>query len=153
MVAYLLQTELAEEIKRITDKSVVKNTMDDYTKLNVFEQALPIQKTDDEDEPYPYCIVRVMEGDLEDNDASVKIILVFGIYDDNQDAQGHKTILNLIQKIHERFFKNPILANKYKMLPGIKWTLQDDDTYPYYFGGVEMNWNILTVSQEEVDFL
>ena len=94
-----------------------------------------------------------MEGDLEDNDAGVKLILIFGIYDDNQDAQGHKTILNLIQKIHERFFKNPILANKYTMIPGIKWTLQDDDTYPYYFGGVEMNWSILTVSQEEVDFL
>lgn len=152
MVALLLQKELASEIEEITKDIVLKNPAGEYAKLRSFEQSLPIRQLDEEyDDPYPYCIVRIVEGETPDGMSaqSVKTILIIGVYDDRVEAQGHKSILNIIQRIQERFFKNGVLADQFIMQPGFNWTLQDDDSYPYYFGGIEITWETSSIRRED----
>lgn len=152
MVALLLQQELAKEIEEITKDITLRNPAGEYAKLKSYEQSLPIRQLDEEDDdPYPYCIVRIVEGNTPDamSAQSVKTILVIGVYDDGVDSQGHKSILNIIQRIQERFFKNPILANQFVVQPGFDWTLQDEDSYPYYFGGIEITWETSSIRRED----
>ncbi|MDE7339731.1 MAG: hypothetical protein K2N80_04100 [Lachnospiraceae bacterium] len=106
-----------------------------------------------EDDPYPYCIIMVNSGEIQpsQNVHEVQITLVFGIFDDDKECQGHQVIMNMIHKVAERFIKNPYLKEKYRLNhdAGIKWILGDDDQYPYYFGAVEMTWDTFFVRLED----
>lgn len=106
-----------------------------------------------EEDPYPYCIVKIDSGGLQpaQNVHEVQITLIFGIFDDDKECQGHQVILNMIHKIAERFTKNPYLKEKYRMNheDGITWVIDDEDQYPYYFGAMEMMWNTFFVKMEE----
>jgi hypothetical protein len=151
MVALELQIELAKEIEVITKDIVLHDPNGEVEQLKAFKQSLPIKTDDESEDPYPYCIVRLMSGLTPDamSAQEVKIILILGIYDDGVDAQGHQSILNIIQRIQERFFKNPVLANQFIMQQKYEWTLQDDDSYPYYFGGIEVAWTTSSIRRED----
>lgn len=118
-----------------------------------YSQSLPVVDNDDEnDSRFPYFIVRLADG--EDDDlysirGMVKTLILFGVYDDSKDNQGHKTILNLIQRYRERFGKNPLVGGQYRMRSKIKWVLQDEDTYPFFFGGIESEWDIKKFRKED----
>ncbi len=163
MAALELQKDLAEEIRKIASEITFKSPKGGYAALNVFEQNLPVRllkRTEpteedaelDEDagdeeelrENFPYIIVRLDSGKSESAEAPhiVKIVLIAGIFDDSLKADGHKTIINIFEKIRERFRKNPILNDRYRAGDEITWALPDDDeeTFPYFFGAIYTEW-------------
>lgn len=120
---------------------------------NIFGQSLPIRESDEQDDPFPYIIVRIDSGDMKgENPQHVKIRILIGIYDDGYDINGHKDVLNIIQKIYEQFAKNPVLEHKYVMKDDPQnpfiWALQDEDIYPYYYGAIEMTWETRAIRRE-----
>ena len=50
--------------------------------------------------------------------------------------------MTMIQRITDRFAKEPLLNRKYRAQEKMSFALQDDDTYPFYFGGVEMRFSV-----------
>lgn len=172
MVATFLQDDLEEELKKIFDGFRLKNPLGELSEINVFSQALPIpapvappENADPElveegladtdpvkvKDPYPYAIVRIMDGKIEiiDGPQSVTVLIILGVYDENLQNQGHKDVLNMIQKIYERFAKNAILAGKYELLHPIEWTLQEEESYPYFIGGMALNFGTLAIRRED----
>lgn len=162
MTAYKLQTDLKEELQNIFSGDAFKTPYQDetgadqYSKLNIYPQSLPLRNNNDQEEdedPYPYIIVRIDSGNMIESKANkVKIRMLIGIYDEDKDTNGHLDVMNIIQKIYERFAKNPLLADKYIMLNDsenpFEWVLQDDDTYPYYFGAIEATWATSAIRRE-----
>ncbi|CAI3570716.1 hypothetical protein [Clostridium neonatale] len=151
MTVFYLQEDLIDELKKVFKGFKLKDPYRNESDINIFSQNLPLINIDEEEEPFPYIIVRVTEGAINDIESEQELTtqLLVGIYDDSQEANGHKDILNIIQKIHERFFKNNILANKYVMQTPFKWVLQEEDTNPYYFGGIEVSWKTRTIEKED----
>lgn len=170
MVALQLQIDLAEELRRLTEHMRFSDQNGKEVLINVFEQNLPLRRTKDqkdyeseyaEEEPIqdpeqenvPFVIVRLDSGNSEDamEAQAVKTILVFGLYDDSVEMQGYKGILNLFERICQRFRVNPVLNNKYVMGDKIEWALQDTDTetYPYIYGAMYMEWNTASVRRED----
>lgn len=169
MVATFLQNELAEELKNILADFRFKNPQGERTSINVFEQLLPMPEPLDQGEiapellenglvdeqtapdPYPYILVRIQDGEIEDENSAQKVnlALLIGIYEPDYDKQGHKDILNIIAKIYERFAKLPVLNGKYTIQYPIEWVLQDEESYPYYFGGVNLAFEIAAVRRED----
>lgn len=170
MTAYELQIELAKEIEEIEKNVLLKDVRGNPVHIKAFIQSLPkrIQKVSDEDEeqegivmldndpendPYPYCIVQINSGRLETSQSphEITLSLVFGIFDDDIECQGHLVIMNMIHNIAERFTKNPVLNNRYRINNenGIIWVINDDDRYPYYFGAMEMTWDAFFVGRED----
>lgn len=161
MVAIELQRALGKEIKKITKGMLLKNVTQEETEIHVFYQMLPkkeISRGEERQkgikEPFPYCIVRVLEGEIESLDVpqTVKILLLFGVFEEDKQGQGHEVILNLIQRVQERFYKNPILANTFVMKNHMEWSLQEEDTYPYYYGGVLTTWDTPVIRREEIGY-
>lgn len=152
MTPFELRHDLAIELGNILSHMNFENQQNEECKINVFEQNLPIQKNDDDTEPYPYIIVKVMEGDIPDDESRyiIMVNLIIGIYYDNIDSQGTDIVLNVIQEVIERFRKKPVLNKKFIMQQKLKWAVQDDDTYPYYFGGIEMNWTVPLIQREGI---
>lgn len=169
MVATFLQSELADELKKILSDLRLKNPQGERVSINIFEQLLPMPEPLDQGEialellenglaeeqtapdPYPYILVRIADGEIEDENSAQKVnlTLLIGIYEPDYDKQGHKDILNIIAKIYERFAKFPVLNGKYTIQYPILWTLQDEESYPFYFGGVNLAFEIAAVRRED----
>ena len=140
--------------------------------LNVYSQRLPLRKTIVEeytqeelenglindqriDDDFPYIIVALNEGSIENESSAqeVSVLLYIGVYDNAENVNGHKDIINIIEKIYERFAKNPVLAKRYVFKYPMTWALQDEkedvDTYPYFFGGIEMKFETYAMVKED----
>lgn len=151
MTAFYLQEDLINELKKVFKGFKLKDPYGEEADINIFSQNLPFINSDEEEDPFPYIIVRISEGIINDIESQQEVTtqLIIGTYDDSKEANGHKDTLNIIQKIHERFFKNNVLANKYTMQTPFKWVLQEEDTNPYYFGGIEVSWKTRTIEKED----
>lgn len=160
MTPFKLQDDLIDELKYIFSGSKLQiprigiNKEKIYSEPNIYGQSLPIRDHDDqEDDPFPYLIVRIESGEMKgDTPHLVMIRILIGIFDDNNDTNGHKDVLNIIQKVYERFTKNPSLNGKYVMKNDrecpFTWVLQDGDTHPYYFGAIDTTWETRSFRRE-----
>ena len=118
-----------------------------------YRQQLPriVQDDEDTDQFFPYFIVRIETGhtpsDNEPWDVTVDILL--GIFDDDTQNDGHVVIADMIQKITDYFVAYPLLDHKYRALQDMDFALQDEDTYPYFFGGIEMKFWVQKAQRED----
>ena len=169
MVATFLQGELAKELKRILSGYRLKNSQGVESDINVFEQLLPVPVSIGQEElapellenglvddltapnTYPYIIVRIVDGEIENADSAqaVNINLLIGVYEPDYDKQGHKDILTIIARIYERFAKEPVLNGRYILQYPVLWSLQEEESHPFYFGGVSLTFEAATVRRED----
>ncbi len=157
LTALHLQKSLCEEIRNILSGMCFPNPLGEETKMQVFPQALPIERIEgrsqeeDEDQadPYPYCTVRIMEGARQEGNALVKTNLLIGLYYDETDNQGHARMLNVINRICHRFLADPVLDRRYLREGKMEWAIQEDDSHPYYFGGIAVSWKVPEIERED----
>lgn len=169
MVASFLQSELAEELKAILTGFRLKKPEGGFAAVNIYEQYLPMPEPGSagdwppevlesglaeglaEPEPYPYVIVRMDEGEIKDEDSAqtATVSLLIGVYDPDYQKQGHKDVLNVVAKIYERFAKFPVLNGKYLIQYPIVWALQEEESYPFYFGGMNLKFEIAAIRRED----
>lgn len=170
MIAAFLQDDLKADLEETFKHFRLKDPQGNLVNLNIFEQNLPIPTAKDipetvtdedleegtydaqaEEDPYPYIIVRVEQGKIAniDQEQTVIVNLIIGVIDRDFNNQGHKDVLNIIQKIYERFAKNAILAKKYECVMPIEWALQDEESFPYFFGGMALNFETIPIRRED----
>ena len=152
MTPVMLQDELVEEMKRLLADNLYKTPAGELTEINVFAQSIPVNETDDDEDPIPYIIVRLNSGKddgTRDSFNTVELVIIIGIWDDSLDSQGHRDVLNIIQKVYERFHKTPNLNNKAVYAGDFNWSLQEDGYYPYFFGACSLKFNIAAIRRED----
>lgn len=113
-------------------------------KVSVFEQELPIRNAD-ADDPYPYIIVKLDTGGIETptDPFKVNVILLIGIYDNDRKNQGHKTVLEIVERIQTHYEKNPTLSGgTFQFVDPFKWVLQDEPSWPYFYGACNLAFNL-----------
>lgn len=158
MTALLLQQSLMKEVEEITKDMLFQNPLRKTVPLKAYAQELPIQSSEYEEEqeeyesedPFPYCIVKVMDGKIENSSQIIRTLLLIGLFEEDSTMQGHRRILNIFQRIQERFLKNPVLDKKYVLKDGIEWALQEENIYPYFYGGMELNWETASIRRENL---
>lgn len=145
MTISILQDELCNELEKLFSHQTFKTPVGEK-KIKAYKQYLPLSREDEEteepEEPHPYIVTRIVDGNSEIGKSSCNILLIIGIYDNGEDMQGHKTLLNIINDIQQRFLENPLLGKQFIASPKITWTLQEedaDDTWPYFYGGMYMS--------------
>lgn len=172
---YFLLSELKSEVERITDgMTFLKprkelNEPAEYIKMQVYEQALPIPEKDekenmprdtidfvasDEEDPIyhcPWAVVKLSVGNIPgaNADQTATASICFGVYNDSYDNNGHREILNLIQRVYERFARDPVLGSGFTCECNFEWAVQAEDTYPYYFGAIGMDFRFLGIRRED----
>lgn len=147
MVASDLQRALVKDLEEVlADVVTVDAQGRKVSGIKGYAQVLPNLVGGDggEDEYFPYFIVRVQNGKVEDDDSpwTVKVMVIIGIHDPGEDAQGHFSLMVAIDRITTRFSQEATLGKRghmaFRCLPTMQWALQDEDTYPYYFGAVSL---------------
>lgn len=152
MTPLMLQDELVEEMKRLFSDYLYKTQMGEFVPINVFAQNIPVNENDEDVDPVPYLIVRLNSGQddgTRDSFNTVKVVFIAGIWDETTEAQGHRDLLNIFQKIYERFQTNPNLNNKAVYTGAFDWALQDDNYYPYSFGACSLSFHIAAIRRED----
>lgn len=149
----ILQDELVEEIRKLLKDFLYKKPgTQERVSMNVFPQNIPVNETDEDEDPMPYIIVRLNGGKdagTRDSNHTIKLVIIIGIWDDALNAQGHRDVLNIIHKIYERFQTNPNLNGKAVHSGEFDWALQEDGYYPYYFGACSLDFHIAAIRRED----
>lgn len=164
------QEALVEEIRRITQGMRFFSPKNrEIVPLTVHTQALPVPQkrgfsedtgdfssmtdgpntidyTDGPEEAVfdcPWCLVKIDGGSIPgiNQRQEIRAAVCFGIFDDSPENKGHQTVLNLIQKTYERFAKDPLLRGQYTCQGSFEWALQEEDTFPYFFGAISMQFS------------
>ncbi|MDO4285176.1 MAG: hypothetical protein Q4C60_07540 [Eubacteriales bacterium] len=158
MTIFDLQDAMAAEIERITADMRFLSPKGEMTAMRAYKQALPTRAVgeiggdEDDEDPYPYCIVRADSGEAQGALGNQKIlmILIFGIYDPTSERQGMQAAINIAQRIVERFTTDPLLDNRFRLSSEekLRWETAADEDYPYYFAAVSMTWEIPSYRRE-----
>ncbi|MDD3251767.1 MAG: hypothetical protein PHV18_04310 [Lachnospiraceae bacterium] len=167
---FFLQEALREDIGRMLEGNLFKNpdpAGDPYIPMSIYGQNLPlpvagteepsqamIDYTDDmiSDPVYncPWCLVKIDSGEVKgpNEPQTVVVAICYGIFNDDRQNDGHKDILNLIQKTYERYATEPTLSRSYRCKQDFEWSVQREDTYPYYFGAISMTFEMTGIKLE-----
>ena len=170
-----LQRELCKEIREITSDLQMKQPgSTELTAPRVFGQDLPIPRKKDEDIGYgdtdipdeedqygigflfPWILVKLDLGNVSASNERqrISVILVIGVFDDDLEANGHERIVIIVERIMERFAKDPLLGGQIVAVPVdddhmFRWSLQDENTHPQYFGALEMAFEMPGFERED----
>lgn len=110
-----------------------------------YGQNLPPRKADKDYSIYPFFRVLLCDG-VDDDTATQDVVIVLCVRDPGEDMQGHRDIMNAIQRIREHYRKHPEIASTFSVTGKIRWTLpEDSDTYPEFYGAV-----LLTVAIPQI---
>lgn len=106
---------------------------------------------EDQSQFFPYFIVRIEEGNTPTDDEPwlVGTTVLFGICDYDKETNGHRTILEMITKITNRFLERPLLDSKFRANQNVSFALQDEDTYPFYFGAIDIKFYVPKIGRSD----
>lgn len=162
MTVFQLQRDLAEEIERILSGMRFKDPAGNIVPMRAYCQDIPkrrqairkgalMPEEEEEEDPYPFCIVKAESGEMFNGAQSVSIMLILAVFNDDEQNQGQQELLNAMHKIAERFIRDPVLQGKHRLdqEAGIGWLLDDEDRYPYFAGGMTMKWETFFVEKED----
>lgn len=154
MTASFLQDALIKDLQDEFTGYKLVNQKGKLANFNIYPEALPEKKEENDENHFPFIIVKVINGksaDIED-DETVTVLFIIGIYDDNENRQGNIEILNIIEK-----YKNHLIHNKFidgfEFAHPYEWTIQDEETYPFYYGGIETRWKLKKIEQKEDEYI
>ena len=79
---------------------------------------------------------------------TANVVILIAYHDPDLSNDGNKYVMTAIHRIIERFRKNSLLANMYNQTGNIEWTMSDEDTFPYFFGGIQMTFTLPKIERE-----
>lgn len=155
MIPLILQQSLADTCREVFKDDLFRDTDNKLVPLNVYEQYLPRKKNNRNEEKFPYCIVKLQEGEHEEvfEPGLSQVLFIFGFFDEDDNFSGYKDVANSLNKLISNLERNPVINDQFQLKLPIRWALHEEDTYPYYFGAVETTWEIPNAIREDVEGL
>lgn len=150
MTAVDFQEALCKEMRSVFSDDRFLDSGRNRVPLNVHAQDLPIRDGMADRDYVPYLIVRMENGEIKDGMSPQEITVTFlaACFDDNLENQGHKWVMHIIQKIQERFMKNPIMGKFYRATGKFEWALQEEPSFPHFIGAAAMTFETPAIRRE-----
>lgn len=145
MTARELQDAVVADLKKLFSGIYYKTPEETTSPPNIYKQFLPKRTVEDgdKDDPYPYIIVRLDSGGIETqrDPHKVAVLLLIGIYDDDLQNNGYLAVMEIIEKIQRHYEETPALK-EFVCADPFNWALQDEESYPYYFGACNLTFHV-----------
>lgn len=104
---------------------------------------------------YPFILLRASAGqtsqegvDTAENEISV--IAVIGVRYPGEDMQGAAEVADLIDRIITGAARQPYTPHC-RILPDVRWQIDEDDTHPYFFGAATLTVIDRTATHDEIN--
>jgi hypothetical protein len=107
--------------------------------FHVFVGWLP-EKKGKEDEDYPFCLVRPVDGTAGPDGTAMSVDIVLGVF--AQEDRGCEYVLNVQRRLLNALgiLGERRLADKYALSMPVTWELPDDQPYPVWVAVVHTEW-------------
>ena len=98
----------------------------------------------------PYIVVRMTGGEIKNDDGpqAVEFSLIVCAYDEGKEREGYQDVANIKEDIVQRLCTKPYFGGAFTVLKPIVWAMQQDDTYPYYFGACSLTCTAPAMTQD-----
>ena len=98
---------------------------------------------------FPWCKSAIVNVAVKEpnGDQIVTFELNIGIYDASLAKVGHRAILNIYDRIYQRFASNPLLENQYCNTGKFSLEFERDTQWPYYYGYVITEFNVVGIQR------
>lgn len=152
MIPIELQGALKKRLEGLFAGMLFQSPGGEEVALTIFEQNLP-QKTEESKSPFPFVIVKILEGDRksETDSATGSIGFIIGTYDENENNQGYRDVALIMNKIVKSVSEFPLEAAMYELKYPLKWRIHEEETDPYYWGGIESEWVLPTYQRKDLE--
>lgn len=139
--------QLKDDIEKKLEGFEFKDKSGKKTKIKGYVQALPMLNTkasignvaESDETSFPFFVVRLSDSKIGDGRNKLNIYVLFAIYDDDKDQKGYETLIDCIDEIVFRYQQFNILG-AYTCEDEMEIMLQEDDSFPQFYGGVTMDW-------------
>ena len=144
--------ELISELKKVFKGVRFKSEDGTMWEPGIYPQRLPLSQNDDDDETSfaPYILVILNDFTIESwaEPKKISIALLFCAWDGGSERTGDRDNAIMMDRVLERLGKNPEVGNFTLDLP-IEGAWQDQDTYPYFYSALELNFQAPTYRRED----
>lgn len=167
MIPDKLQSELIKRFEKVFEGQLFNGQNGERVPVKVYEQHLPIPKRNEnphdefaeEDNSfafYPAIVVQLFEGIQEEweDPQIITVNVIVGVHDDSENRSGYKDVTAILRKITMDLSKNRLMKQQYSLPVPPRWKLHDEDTHPFYFGALLLQFkDSIQISDEEVNKL
>jgi hypothetical protein len=100
---------------------------------------------------FPFIRVILDEGEDPDIENPNKCYTrtEIGVYDPDTTYQGHRDLTNVIDRIYRHFMAKKFL-DVFELEYPFRWSLNPENTYPKFYGMIEMVWNLPKVTITDI---
>lgn len=155
MTQEFLQDAVAEDLKALFEHYRLVNSLGVERAVSIFCQDTPFRAGEDEEPdpsevPEPYVVVRLLEGEVPEQDArqTVSVALVICVHDPDPNRKGYRDAMHIVNAILTHYGENTIVCKRYEVQHPIKWATQEGDTHPYYFAGMALKFYAPAIYKE-----
>ena len=167
MTQIFLQDAVVDDLEELFKDYRLTNSLGVEREVRVFRQDTPIREGEDvEDDlvedtenaaaaedpnvPEPYIIVRLASGEVpaQDENQTVAIVLVVCVCDPDRNRQGYRDALHIVNTILDHYGSDGVVGKKFQVQYPIRWTPGEEDTHPYYFAAVALNFEAPAIFKE-----
>lgn len=142
---------LVKEVRQALGGVKLRSSKGNQIPVNVYAQNLPAKEERDDEKMYPHVLV-CFDGEQTDSAEDpvfADIYFFIGIIDREKDKQGFRDVLQIAGLIYQHIFRKGIVAGAFSPEYPYRVQLQDDDTYPYFYGLIESRWKLPAFEMED----
>lgn len=156
MTAAHLQDALMEDVREILKDIITEGGSGERVEgVNVFAQQLPVFRAHEGEasKTMPYAVVKLLDGaTVNEGPWTVTAGIYLGIRDRDQENQGHRHVMVMIQRIIDRFVSEPLLDERYWAQPEMEWALDTEDLYPNFYGAVRIKFSVPKIGRRMTEY-
>ncbi|MDC7288538.1 hypothetical protein NXH76_12055 [Blautia schinkii] len=151
-----LQKTLIARLEKIFEHFTLANNKTEPVHVNVYPQELPAKEGKNDDKHFPYVLVCLDEEEIRESEFGpegiASVYFVVGVKDDNKDKNGHFDVARMMNMIVESFLECPVVGMKYRVRFPINKKFQEEETHPYYIGGITTFWTVPLPNMRETEY-
>lgn len=148
---FKLKHMLADDLSNLFKDNLFQTPDGKERKINVFCDAPPIHDDgSNEDDDFDWIVVQASEGSRNGqlDPEEIKARLIVGVFDEDYHYAGADTRDILLRQIIDHYDQHPTLGSEYRYLFDGQFANADEDTWPRFFGAVEMTFERPTMIEE-----
>jgi hypothetical protein len=144
--------ELLKEGTRDLKLRVPEMAPGEYITPNIFIGAIPPRRKgntpgQDDRAAFPFIINRMVGGEDSDEQATVNINTICGIYTGEDVAAGEQDITNLVFRVKRLLLEQQIIEKKFVRAGALKWHMGDIEdkflqAFPFFGGVITTTWDV-----------
>lgn len=151
-----LQKTLIARLEKIFKGFTLANNKTVPAHVNIYAQDLPAKMGRNDDKHFPYVLVFLDEEEIRESEfglqGTVCVGFVVGVKDEDEGKNGHFDVARMMNMIVESFIERPVVGRKFRIQFPISKKFQEEETHPFYIGGITSYWTIPVPNIKETEY-